>query len=329
MTVTKHFGSKEAAAGTAKKDSPCPPAPTGKRPNLKTRRIGLVSRNYWEKLPRKNDFSGVLKRVLAFLDSDAQKCDTVMFSLWSIIRPFPVRHLLTEMALTYIKAVLYEEFDLKDNVTEENISKQESFPAKSTRFVVCHRTGGVWNEYTFKQVFGSLNPRKRDRREAKAAGWRIKDWMAEKANCLMSQIPGRTVGDCCVLLCGESNIVRYSRDDTEIKIRDQSHIKTVIPKSVRVILNPVHDRMSSKFMNPKRQFLSERPSRWVLSVWNKGKKKNGMQRFDGKGPAWTVFFNRTPVDIERLENPTGLKGLEVGVVDLDDRDRLKRKAHQT
>ena len=76
MTVTEHFGSKEAAAGTAKQDSPCPPAPTGKRPNLKTRRIGLVSRNYWEKLPRKNDFSGVLKRVLAFLDSDAQKCDS-------------------------------------------------------------------------------------------------------------------------------------------------------------------------------------------------------------------------------------------------------------
>src|SRR5262249_48069684 len=144
VTVTEQLGSKKPVAGTAKKDSPCASPPTGKRPTLKTRRIGLVSRNYWEKLPRKIDFSGVLKRVLIFLDSDTQKCDTVLFSLWSIIRPFSVPQLLSGMSLTHIKAVLYEEFDLKDDVTEEGIPKQKSFPAKpkSTRFVVCHRTDG-------------------------------------------------------------------------------------------------------------------------------------------------------------------------------------------
>jgi len=315
MTITARFSSQKFAAGATKNSSPCPRPPTGKRPSLKVRRVGLVSRNYWNKLPNKIDFSGVLRKVLSKLEE--KKCDTVLLSLWSIILPFSVKEHLSAMRLRHIKVVLYEEFALNGKISERDLRKLRKFPEKpnSSRFVVCYRKNGVWREYKFNGVFGSLNPRKRDREEAKAAGLKIKEWMRGKANCLVNQMPIRTMGNCCVLICGESNIVRRRRrrEDKEVKIYDESQIKRAMRENLRIVLNPGHDRMGPR-MNLKREFLSERPTRWVLSVWNKGKRgKHGKER-DGKKPAWMVFNGGRKIKtIKQLGNLPN--GLEAGVVD--------------
>ena len=44
-----------------------------------------------------------------------------------------------------------------------------------------------------------------------------------------------------------------------------------IPKEANIILNPIHDYMLRPEMKLKREYLS-RSERWVISVWNKGKK---------------------------------------------------------
>lgn len=262
MTTTTPIGPRKPATGSAKNNSPCPLPPTGKRPNLKVRKIGVVSRNYWDRLPRKFDFSGKLKAVLRRLNN--KKCDAVLFSLWSIIRPFSVKEHLSGMKnLRHIKTVLYEEFELNEDISKKDIPKQKNFPGKRSRFVVCYRKNGGWHEYKFNQIFGSLNPRPKDRRDAKDAGWKVDDWMDAKAKCLICRLPGRVLGNCCVILCGESNIVRRRGKGKDLKIHDESHIKKAMPKNVRIILNPVHDRMGHR-MNRKRKFLSE-PNRWVLS----------------------------------------------------------------
>ncbi len=304
MTIMVQVSSQKFAAGVGGNNSPFAPPPQGKRPNLKVHIIGLVSRNYWERLPNKIDFSGVLKKVLKILDNDTNKCDTVLFSSWSIIRPLSVKKILSAIEPTNIKAVLYEEFAL-------GLPKPRKFPAKSgaSRFVVCYRKNGAWHEYKFNQLFGSLNPREKDRKEAKDAGWKVDDWMEAKARCLINRLPERVLGNCCVILCGESNIVRRRGTGKDVEVHDESHFKKAMPKNVRIVLNPGHDRMGPR-MNTKRKFLSKAPSRWVLCVWNKGRKdKQGEQKFDGQGPAWMVFR-----DGKRLDPlPTKLQGFENAV----------------
>ena len=62
----------------------------------------------------------------------------------------------------------------------------------------------------------------------------------------------------------------------------------------------------------KRQFLSKN-KRWVISVWNKGKKdKNGNTR-DGKKPAWMVFFDGKEV-IVPIEKEYNKYNVEVGIL---------------
>ena len=127
-------------------------------------------------------------------------------------------------------------------------------------------------------------------------------------------MPIRTMGNCCVLICGESNIVRRRREGNDVKVHDESHIKKAMPKNVRIVLNPGHDRMGPR-MNPKREFLSKAPGRWVLCVWSKGKRNKYGKERDGKKPAWMVFCNgeRKIKTIKQLGNLP--KGLEAGVVD--------------
>jgi hypothetical protein len=118
------------------------------------------------------------------------------------------------------------------------------------------------------------------------------------------------LGNCVVLLCGESNGVKYSKSDKSI--HDTYGLAGAIPKEVNIVLNPVHDRMTRFEMNLKREFLS-RNNRWVISVWNKGKQdKNGRIK-DGFDAAWTVYNNGERKIVEPISNNFNL---EIGILDI-------------
>jgi len=212
---------------------------------------------------------------------DDEGCDTVLFSLFSIISRKGYDCLNTLSGLKNIKAVLLEEF-------------QDGKNREAGRYVVYHRAPSGWEEYEFYQVFGTITGMPQQE---------IQDFV-------QNEIPRRTLGKCCVLLCGETNGVKYSKVDK--KIYDTFGLRKAIPPNAIVIINPIHDRMTRFEMKLKRQFLSEN-NRWVISVWNKGKQdKNGKTR-DGNGAAWTVFHNGNELDIPRIQNDFGV---EIGVLNV-------------
>ena len=270
-----------------------PDAQPSEKPKLTVARIGIVSRNYAH--PYKNgfrDFSYPLPRVLELLDN--MRCDTVLFSSFSIIRPSsfrPTRHM---RHLRYIKSVVYEEFTGWQFTKGK--WKKASTNAK-TQSIVLHRKGSGWNEHGFCQWFGSLNPPTKEKHQL------ISDFVSE-------ELLKRILGNCCLLLCGETNGVKYSSADG--RVQDKFHLRKAVPKSVGVILNPVHDRMTRFEMNLKRRFLSEH-GRWVISVWNKGRKDRNGKVKDGAHPAWKIFRNGQEVLIDPIENDLGV---EMGIVDI-------------
>jgi hypothetical protein len=212
---------------------------------------------------------------------DKQGCDAALFSLFSVVprESFDVQACFKNVRS--IKAVLFEEFH----------HGNERCPS---RYVVYHKTKNGWKEYEFEQVFSTLTGIKEDL---------IRDFVNK-------EMPQRVLGNCCVLLCGESNGVKYSPKIREV--HDLYGMTRAIPEHVKIILNPIHDRMTRFEMNLKRKFLS-RNNRWVVSVWNKGKKfKDGKAR-DGDGPAWTVFRDGKEVLVERLPNELGV---EIGTLDI-------------
>jgi hypothetical protein len=98
----------------------------------------------------------------------------------------------------------------------------------------------------------------------------------------------------------------------EKAVYDKYGLRAAIPKGVNLILNPIHDRMTRFEMPLKRRFISE-GGRWVVSVWNKGKRdKRGCTR-DGSGPAWSVFYHGAEQSIA----PTCRdQGIEIGIVNI-------------
>lgn len=253
----------------------------GSVPCLNIAKLGVVSRDYGHEYENGfRDFSYVLPNVLKLLDGE--RCDAVLFSLFSIIprKKYDLHAVFKK--LRSIKTVLLEEF--------EDGEKREV-----KHYVIYHRTNGKWSEYKLSQVFGRLgnmNQKKMD-------------------NFVTYEMPKRIVGNCCVLLCGETNGVKLSREPN--RVEDTFGLRASIPKKANIILNPIHDRMFRPEMLRKRKFLSE-DGRWIVSVWNKGKKdKNGTVR-DGSGPAWTVFHNGQKEDVKRRQN--GL-GVEIGILDME------------
>lgn len=178
---------------------------------------------------------------------------------------------------------------------------------KNSRYAI--RKGREWHEYKFRQVLGSLNASKKDVNAAHSAHTTVKEWMKAKIDCLVREIPTRILGNCCVILCGESNGVKYS--SKRRKVHDPYGVRNAIPSTVDVILNPVHDRMTRHEMKLKRCFLSEK-GRWVISIWNKGKKFNGKTR-DGSDPAWMIFHNGKT---KNIEPPDTHLNVDVAVLDI-------------
>ena len=269
------------------------------RPHHKARKIGIVSRDYNQTFQNGyRDFSAVLPGVLELLDKHG--CDTVIFSLYGIVPrdSFGVYQCFCD--LSNINMILLEEY--KESSNQGSSDKVTRDPG---RFIVYYRTGPTqsldqsnWQEYSFEQIYGSLTDMSKDK----------------MCQFVKNTIPERIIGNSCILLCGETNGVKYSRKDRVV--HDTYQLRRAIPSDVNIILNPIHDRMTRFEMMLKRRFLSEN-KRWVISVWNKGKKFNDGKTRDGKKPPWTVCYDGKPLEDNslletRLENNLGV---EVGIID--------------
>ena len=253
--------------------------PWGQAPDIKLTRFGIVARDYNKKFKNGcRDFSSVLGGVLKLLDEKG--CDSALFSLYSVIPREAFNPYLAFKGLKNIKSIFLEEFtDGKER--------------EAGNYVVYFREESRWKEYGFKQEFGTI---------AGASKSIIRNFH--------KKIPGRTIGNCCVLLCGETNGVKYSRADR--KVHDTFGLRGAIPENVVVILNPIHDKMTRFEMKLKRQFLSEN-RRVVMSVWNKGKIfKDGKTR-DGEVAPWNIFFDGSEINVQPIDNPFGV---EIGVFDI-------------
>ncbi len=260
----------------------------GEKPDeLDIRKIGIVTRDYRKEFPNeRRDFNHTFEDVLKLLDDKG--CDAVLFSLYSIIPDDenPLRGILSNLKLKNIKAVFIEEF-------------QDGEPRTAIRNVVYYSpTSSDWHEYEFHQVFGQ--------------GSQVKKVIDGFKN---DEIPKRVMGNCCVLLCGETNGATCADDENRKRtVVDTYKLREAIfdkYNNVNVILNPIHDRMTRYEMKLKRQFLSEN-GKWVIAVWNKGKKdKNGKIK-DGNNPAWQVFFDGKERHAETILNNLDV---EIGIVD--------------
>ncbi len=265
-------------------------------PNLNLQKIGIVARDYNLVFPNGyRDFSFALPSILNILDKEG--CDSVLFSLFSIAprKGYSPKKYIKN--LKNIKTVFLEEF-------------QDGKIREAGRYVIYYRSTSGWKEYEFSQVFGTLTGlRKADVADfERKKGQNIEEIFMQ--DFVRTELPKRVLGNCCVLLCGETNGVKYSRSDQ--KIHDTFELRKSIPKDVNVILNPIHDRMTRFEMKLKRKFLSEN-HRYVISVWNKGKQdKNGNVR-DGSSPAWTVYYDQKEIEIERMKH--SVEGVEIGILD--------------
>lgn len=249
-------------------------------PDVTVKRLGIVSRNYDTVFPNGyRDFSGPLPEILRFLDE--RRCDTVLFSLFSIVPRESFSVLRAIQHRETLRALLYEEFT---DVPQRDY----------TRYVVQGWRKGGWTEHSFVQVFGSLSEKNLD-----------------MGNFVRTHLPKRVLGHTCILLCGESNGVRYSRSAGGVV--DAYGMRAAIPEQVRVILNPIHDRMTRFEMALKRKFLSEN-GRWVVSVWNKGKQDRNGKVKDGTRPPWQVFHDGKEVLVPAIPNDLGV---EMGVLSVE------------
>jgi hypothetical protein len=251
-------------------------------PILSITKLGVVSRDYQHKFKNGfRDFSSALPDILKLIDDKG--CDAVLFSLFSIVPREFYDPIAAFKGLKNVKAVFLEEFQDRNKTRDAG------------RYVVHHRTSKIWAKYEFTQVFGTLTG------------------MAQKDidDFVKNEMSMRVLGNCCVLLCGESNGVKYSPKDR--KVHDPFGLRKTIPKQTTIILNPIHDRMTRFEMKLKRKFLSEE-GRWVVSVWNKGKKdKNGAVR-DGDAPAWTAYYNGQEISISPIEH--SFQKIEIGILNV-------------
>lgn len=253
-----------------------PESGTAPKPDLDARRIGIVSRDYRVRYPNgRRDFTHAMPETLRLLDS--MGCDTALFSLFSVPAGYDPAAALRP--LENLRTVLIEEF--MDGTTR-----------KEVKYCVYYRSSQGWQAYSFCQKFASAG---------KAGVKTVNEFVA-------SEVPRRVMGKVGVLLCGESNGVRYSKADKGI--HDSHGMRAAISQGVEVILNPIHDRMTRFEMPLKRKFLSEQ-GRWVISVWNKGKETASGKTRDGQGPAWTVFHDGVAVEVPRIPNELGV---EIGVL---------------
>jgi len=261
-----------------------------KPPNtINIKKIGMVSRDYRKKDENGfRDFSYTFNNVLLHLNE--QDCDSVIFSMYTLVKrkSFDVIENLNQLEINNIKAVFIAEF-------------KDGSERQSGDYVVYFKDKDGWQEHRLIQKFASLKYTQSFKNKI------IEPFKVEVKN-------QRLLGNCTVLLSGESNIVKFSQANE--RVEDQFEYLDVLNKDIKIILNPVHERMMRHEIKLKRSFLSEH-GRWVISVWNKGKAdKNGKVK-NGKNPAWTVFYNGKEKQIKPIINNFSTQlNIEIGVIDL-------------
>ncbi|RLD40440.1 MAG: hypothetical protein DRI89_12030 [Bacteroidetes bacterium] len=255
--------------------------------NLKISKIGIVARDYRE-LNGNSDFSKNIIEILDYLDSKG--CDSVLFSLFTLLENNSLK-IETLEKFKNIKTVFVEEFEFKEG--ERDVSG----------YKVYNNHENKWRINKFTQKFGTLRY--------------TKGFYKEVINPFIEEVKeDRIMGNCVVLLCGETNIVKYSKKTK--KIEDTYDFMKQIPSTTKIILNPIHDKMTRFEMKLKRQFLSMN-DRIVVSVWNKGKTFTNGQTRDGVNPPWTVYLNGEEIMINKenidFQNNNTSK-IDVGILDI-------------
>jgi hypothetical protein len=257
-------------------------------PMLSAKRISIVSRDYRE-AGGISDFNDCLVEVLSYCDKG--ECDTVLFSLFTILKTHLHDIKKTFENLKHIKTIFLEDFSFQNDIR------------CAGNYHCYYKENDKWHDYMVYQKFATVTHTREFEHEV------IKPFIKEIAT-------KRLLGSITVLLCGESNVVKYDKEKKAVV--DQFGLLKVLPSEIRIILNPVHNRMTRFEMKLKRAFLSSN-NRLVISVWNKGKTdKQGTNR-DGKNPPWTIFSNGKDLYLPR-EPLRGLgfpgKDLDIGFVDV-------------
>ena len=268
---------------------------SGSAPLLCIAKLGLVSRDY-NKLYENGyrDFSNSLAEVLQVLDDNG--CDAVLFSFSSIIPRVDFQVISLLKNLKNINVVFLEEFEEKEKISAKN---EKQIERENKRFVVyyCNKNSGEWSRYIFNQQFSTLT----------------RQPIEKILSFVKNELPRRILGNCLVLLCGETNGVKYSKKRNCVEDKTYG-LRKAIPKEATIILNPIHDRMTRFEMKLKRSFLSEN-DRWIISVWNKGRKDRNGKKRDGLQPPWTVYHNGEEKKVALIDNELGV---DMGCLDFAD-----------
>jgi len=132
---------------------------------------------------------------------------------------------------------------------------------------------------------------------------------------LLNNLDNRIINNGLVLICGETNLVSWSK--AENRIQDPLNINSRLSEmDISLIFNPVHDYMTWKMWR-KRKYLSL-GNRTVISVWNEG------SRCDSPNGPWMVCHDglqRTDVVKELHVNGGICKSrpdLRIGILDIAD-----------
>ncbi|MBA3831222.1 MAG: hypothetical protein H0X34_04910 [Chthoniobacterales bacterium] len=117
----------------------------------------------------------------------------------------------------------------------------------------------------------------------------------------------RRIGSCFVILCGETNIVTIRMRDGGVT-DEFGFLGKLDNAGVAIVLNPIHDYMRRHEMKKKRAALSAN-KRWVLSVWNKGKKGE-------TATPWTAFHDGQEATGAVQEVQLGIPSVRMGVINV-------------
>jgi len=239
-------------------------------------KIGLVSRNYQVT----KDFSEHMLKIVAIADKN--NCDTLIYSMWS--------------------------FDDSNKKTTKSQIFQNSTKIKR----VILETGNlklmsdVKTEIWFKE---KREPRIIYQRFAKASEEEY------KKELIVDNSFERIIEDCFLLLCGETNIIKYKQKLKTMK--DEYKLVDILENfGINYIFNPVHDYMIRHEMKKKRAFLSLN-NRYVISVWNTGKLSSKGEKIAESKIPWTVFFNGQDLTAKVNEISSvipGIRDIRIGVL---------------